>query len=155
MDDPNYTRNAGWNNAQAKHLGKLLHPKEYTAWQCMKSRCFYEGNNKFEHYGGRGITVCPEWLEFERFYADMGDRPEGNYSLERKDNDRDYSPENCVWASQTQQVRNRSITLRYTIGGVTLALAEWCEKAELTYNCVYKRLKRGLDIEEALNWRSE
>ena len=71
----------------------------------MKNRCLNPNSQFYKHYGGRGIVVCDEWLKFENFYADMGDAPR-KYTLDRIDNDGNYEPKNCRWATQTEQLRN-------------------------------------------------
>lgn len=122
--------------------------RSYSIWGCMKKRCFDPKQNGFENYGGRGITVCEGWMEFEQFYADMGDCPEG-MTLERKDTEKNYEPGNCRWATWTEQARNRSNNRKIEINGETRVLSEWCETLGANYNTVYGRLARGLTPEKA------
>ena len=79
---------------------------EYRVWTNIKRRCFNENDADFKHYGERGIGVCDRWLIFENFIEDMGRRPSRYHSIDRRDNDLGYSPDNCRWATRSQQMRN-------------------------------------------------
>ena len=80
---------------------------EYRAWQSMRKRCSNEKDKGFKNYGGRGIRVCERWNIFENFLADMGHKPSSAYSLERKNNDGNYDPSNCCWATRAEQNSNK------------------------------------------------
>lgn len=93
------------------------------------------------HYGARGITVCPQWLNnYDRFFADMGEAPEG-FSLERKNNDLGYTPTNCVWATLTDQLNNQRRNVRFTLDGQTLTVSQWATKLKVNYDTLWRRLR--------------
>jgi hypothetical protein len=83
--------------------------KEYRVWHQMKQRCYNKKNKRYYRYGGRGIFVCEKWKnDFSAFLSDMGRRPSKEHSIDRKNNDFGYSPENCRWATRSQQQRNKT-----------------------------------------------
>lgn len=81
--------------------------RTFMSWVLMRGRCYRKGNNRFQYYGGRGIRVCDKWRDsFESFLSDMGERPKGK-TLDRKNNNGDYTPENCKWSTPKEQAANR------------------------------------------------
>jgi len=92
------------------YVKKIFHGMTYNpiykTWGGMKTRCLNPKHKFYKHYGGRGITVCKRWLDFNNFYADMGDRPEGK-ELDRIDNDGNYEPGNCRWVTKKENANNR------------------------------------------------
>lgn len=122
----------------------------YNSWAHMLTRCRNEKHKQYPQYGGRGIKVCERWLSFENFYADMGKKPEG-MSINRIDNDGHYSPENCRWASQKTQVRNRRNSPTYEWNGEKKSLAELAEMHGLKWRRVYERIRNGWTLERALS----
>jgi hypothetical protein len=121
----------------------------YAVWQAMHQRCGNPAHPKFPRYGGRGIAVCARWSEYANFAADMGEKPAGR-SLERKDNNGPYSPENCVWATTQEQARNRHNSVLVTIDGRTLCLSEWAREHGVHIATVQARIRRGMSAVEAL-----
>jgi len=111
-------------------------------WIGMMKRCYEPSNNKFHRYGGRGIKVCERWHDFPSFAADMGDRPDGT-SIDRINNDGDYEPSNCRWASAKDQSRNTSTNRIIEIEGQAKPLVEWCEEYGMVYENVWARLNIG------------
>lgn len=118
-------------------------------YQGMIARCTNENHPGYAHYGGRGITVCDRWLEsFENFVADMGECPEG-MTLERRDNDKGYSKENCVWATRARQSRNTSRNRLIEFGGVTLPMRDMEIRLGFKKGTLQRRLDLGWSVEDA------
>lgn len=123
--------------------------RTYYIWANMKDRCLNPNNDQYKDYGGRGIIICDRWLKFENFLADMGECPK-SLSIERTDNDLGYYKENCIWATQKQQTRNRRSNLLIEFNGKTQCLAAWAEELGIGRQTLSNRLKRGWSIEKAL-----
>ena len=112
--------------------------KALSIWKNMMQRCNNPKNTGFVDYGGRGIKVCERWHDFANFLEDMGEPPQG-MSIDRKDNDGDYAPENCGWATNKQQANNKRTSR--TFEGVPLK--EWAQKLDVPYTTLIGRIKRN------------
>ncbi len=124
---------------------------EYRIWTHIKSRCLNEKVPEFKHYGGRGVFICDRWKNsFENFLADMGPRPGPQYSIDRRDNDGGYEPNNCRWASKKEQANNTRANRRVTIGHETKNMTQWADEIGVKREVIHKRLKRGVDISRLL-----
>lgn len=122
----------------------------HRSWIAMLQRCYNPKCERFDVYGGRGITVCERWREsFANFYADMGERPP-SMSLDRIDSNLGYSKENCRWASTKDQSRNKTNSLFVTIGGERRTLAEWAEISGINYHTLHKRIRLGFSADRLL-----
>ncbi|HKI69531.1 MAG TPA: hypothetical protein VKA67_08080 [Verrucomicrobiae bacterium] len=119
----------------------------------MLERCRNENSTAYHRYGGRGITVCERWDSFENFLADMGERPDG-LTLERRDNDGNYEPDNCYWATWKQQHRNRTGLHMITYQGRTMCLKDWAKELGIKYASLrWRVIRQGWPVEEAFNWQ--
>lgn len=119
----------------------------------MLDRCFNPSNQAWHNYGGRGITVCERWLGengLDNFCSDMGVPPTNDHSLDRIDNSLGYSPDNCRWATNKEQARNRRTTKMITIGEEVKSMVEWCEFYNIQYNLVKDRIHDGWEPLKAL-----
>lgn len=126
-------------------------PPEHAIWSGIKTRCYNKNRKAYKDYGGRGITVCERWLHsFENFYADMGPRPGKGWSVDRKDNAKGYSPDNCVWATARDQAINRKRTIWVSVNGQRLCLKDACAAINIPLHVVQHRRQRGIPIVFAL-----
>jgi len=130
----------------------LTHSPEWNTWVAMKERCSNPRQTAWGRYGGRGIKICDRWIgSFENFLADMGRKPTPQHSIDRIDNDGNYEPGNCRWASPSAQARNNSRTLNLGFAGETLCLREWARRKGIPEGTLYARVvTRGWPIERAL-----
>lgn len=125
--------------------------KLYRVWSRMKERCFNPNSFAYKDYGGRGIRVCDEWLDYEPFHkwSILNNYREG-FSIERVDNDGNYEPSNCKWIPISQQASNRRSVRYLTFNGQTMSVTEWGEKLDLKPTNILTRLRRGWTVERAL-----
>lgn len=142
-----------------KCKGELEHPREYRIWRNMRSRCNSKCMANYRNYQSKGITVCSRWDSFENFYKDMGPCPDG-FSIDRIDNNGNYCPENCRWASNTTQNRNKDVLAYYTYNGKTQCLTAWAEELGIKRKTLYSRRNNhpNYTLEQLLaleDWRNK
>lgn len=124
---------------------KMSETSLYKVWENMKTRCFNPKSNRFYRYGGRGITICDEWLDFKSFseWALLNGYKDG-LSLERKNIDKDYEPGNCCWIPIEKQAQNKSNTVWITYQDKKMCMAEFSKIANVSINVIRNRLKKGM-----------
>ena len=120
----------------------------YKIWNGMMMRCSNYNNPKYRYYGKRGIEVCEEWHDFTNFYKDMGDRPSKKYQLDRIDNSKGYSKENCHWATSKENNDNRRNSRLITINGKTQSIKDWAKHFNVNYSTACSRYRAGKTAEE-------
>lgn len=129
---------------------------EYVAWVGIKGRCLNTENKNYSNYGGRGIGIDDRWAEsFENFLDDMGNKPTPSHSIDRIDNDGNYSLENCRWATKKVQARNRRITRTIEYNGESKSLAEWAEVTGIHRATIASRISAGWTTGRALGKEAE
>lgn len=139
--------------AQAQFKHGMHDSKIYNTWTHVKDRCLNPNNKYYSYYGGRGITICERWLDFDNFHADLGDPTEDKerISLDRIDNNGNYEPGNCRWVNQKVQNNNKRNSKFFTYEGETHTLPEWAEKVNMSYGQLRQRIyQRGWDFEKAI-----
>lgn len=140
------SKSCGCHKRKVSRASLFKHGKSDTSvfyvWSNMVRRCHSPSNRAYRNYGARGITVCDRWRTFENFYADMGDRPEG-LTLERIDNKKGYSPENCRWATRKEQGRNRRGLHKIPHEGRLITANELAEIAGMPAARIHARIKLG------------
>jgi hypothetical protein len=138
-------KSCGCKSASAISAARTTHGKrntnEYKIWAGMKNRCLNSDNPAFKYYGGRGIKVCQRWMKFENFFADMGRKPAGK-SLDRINNDGNYEPGNCRWATSLEQHRNQRTNRRIEFNGERLLITEWARRFSLDKSLLTRRIRK-------------
>lgn len=135
----------------------MFRSSEYQSWQAMKERCHNPNSTSFHKYGGRGISVCKRWQNsFENFFKDMGPKPSSLHSINRKNNDGDYTPGNCEWADLITQANNTRTNRVITARGRTMTVAQWSRFSGINCNTIRHRLFDGWSERKAVTvavWR--
>lgn len=146
------TKSCGCLNKEIITTHDKSNTRLYNIWTLMKARCYNKNNRAYHNYGGRGIAVCDVWRDnFQAFYdwSMVNGYTEG-LSIDRINNDDNYTPDNCRWATRKQQNRNTRRNRMYTINGVTKCLQYWCDYYKLNRSTVCNRLNKNWSIEKAL-----
>jgi transposase-like protein len=117
---------------------------EYSSWISMRARCLNESSDSYQHYGGRGIKIKAEWIDsFSAFLNDMGPKPGKGYTIDRIDVNGDYVPENCRWASSSEQSKNKRNNVFTVIDGEKLTLSDVSRKYGVPRTTIHRRFKQG------------
>jgi len=137
-------------NLKHGHAHKGERTPTYRSWDAMKDRCLRQECEAFKHYGGRGIKICERWLHsFENFLADMGECPPG-LTIDRKNNDGNYEPDNCRWADRKTQANNNRRNRIMEFNGERLTASQWADKLGIRSRTILERINNGWGIEKTL-----
>jgi len=123
--------------------------RSFSVWSKMRARCSNTKAHNWDRYGGRGIKVCDRWSEFANFFADMGPAPDG-MTLDRIDNNGNYEPGNCRWATKLTQARNRANNVVLEYAGRRMCLSEWAIETGIQLGTLWYRHKAGWDTPRIL-----
>ena len=149
------SKSCGCLNLDRVHERNKTHGKtgsiEYSVWISMKGRCTNPRSDCYDRYGGRGIKVCDRWLNsFENFLADMGPRPSLAYSIDRIDNNGNYEPGNCRWATMKAQGSNKRSNRLLEHNGLAMTISQWTAHLGFGRGLIPNRLKSGWSVERTL-----
>lgn len=138
---------------ERKSKGKLKKERLYVIWIGIKQRCLNVNCNEYKRYGHKGIKICDSWLndyqDFKKWSMKNGYKE--NLSIDRIDVYGNYEPSNCKWSDAKEQANNRTNNLNITFNNKTQTLAQWSEELNITYSCLYRRIKSNWSIEKAFN----
>lgn len=150
------TQSCGCYNLEMSSLKNSKHKQYktrlYRIWRGMVARCKYKYPNRFIHYSGKGIKVCSEWEKDFNAFAEWANQNgyTDKLTIDRKDNNGDYTPENCRWVDYHTQACNRGNNHLLTYKGETKTLTEWAEEYDIDYTIIKDRIKLGWDVEKAI-----
>ena len=146
-----HTRSCGCLKVESTTTHGMRGSPEYSAWRAMIQRCRNGNHPEFENYGARGITVCDKWADsFEAFLSDMGVRPSSRHSIDRVNNEKGYSPENCRWATGSQQMRNTRGNHWIEIDGQRKLITDWAIEKDIHFTTICHRIERGMSERDAV-----
>lgn len=123
----------------------------YHTWEGMISRCQNVSCISYKYYGARGIKVCERWRDFKNFVTDMEPTWKAGLTLDRRETDKDYDPDNCLWSTPKEQQNNRRCCHRITIDGVTKTVTQWAEEKGIKRETIFARIRNGWTEEAAIN----
>jgi hypothetical protein len=146
------TKSCGCLTAENRKKAKTTHGQSnsriYRIWSQMKVRCFSKKKDNYNLYGGRGITICPEWLDFNNFFKwAVKNGYKDDLSIDRINVDGNYEPENCRWATRKEQQNNRRVNRNFTLNGIEKTVSEWAEELNISRSALYHRVYRGCSEE--------
>ena len=150
------TKSCGCYGYEVRRLAVTKHGHAFTptyrTWRGILDRCHNPNSFEYARYGGAGIYVCSRWKKnFKNFLQDMGERPEG-MTIDRINNSLGYSPKNCRWSTRKEQANNKTNNRHLTLNGLTLTLAQWCERLNIDRGVLQSRLSRGWADDKVLTF---
>lgn len=128
---------------------------EYVIWSCMLSRCLDENCRSYYKYGALGVSVSEEWLSYTQFFADMGERPSIEHSIDRIDVYGNYCKENCRWATKKEQANNKRNSVYLTVDDRTQTLAQWADEFGVDYHAMYWRYENNWTHHECVYGKAD
>ena len=147
------TKNFGMTNITHGHTTNKNQSKTYTCWINMRDRCLNPKCRHYSNYGGRGIKICERWGKFKNFLKDMGEQPLG-MMIERKDNNGNYDPSNCKWATREEQMNNARFNVTNEFKGKKQTAIQWARELNLNVKRIYKRASKRWPSDKILDPRS-
>lgn len=127
----------------------------YSIWKDMRARCCIPTNHAYKYYGGRGIKVCARWKVFRHFIADIPPRPTPRHTLDRVNNNGNYEPSNCRWATRKEQSSNMRSNHYVEFNGERRTISQWAEHLRMGRSAILKRIQKGWDLSDALTLASQ